>query len=57
VTELREREKKYLSDQELAEVAALYLRGTLQGGYDATQAELCLGKERLGGLARELGYL
>jgi hypothetical protein len=57
LTELRERDRKYLSDQQLAEVAALYLRRTLQGGYDATQAELYLGKERLGELARELGYL
>ena len=57
LTELREHDKKYLSDQQLAEVAAVYLRRTLQGGYDAPQAELYLRKERLGELARELGYL
>jgi len=57
LAELREREQKYLSDQQLAEIAALFLRRTLQRGYDATQAELFLGGSQLRDLAREMGYL
>ena len=40
LTELREKDKKYLSDQQLADIASRYLRHTLEQGYDATQAEL-----------------
>ncbi len=57
LTELREREQKPLSDQHLAEIAALFLHRTIQGGYDPTQAELPLGGPQLRALARELGYL
>lgn len=57
LTELREQERKSLSDQQVAEIAALFLRRTLEQGYDATQAELFLGGTRLRELARELGYL
>lgn len=57
LTELREREGKYLTDQQLAEIAALELRRTLEGGYDATQAELFLDGPQLRALANELGYL
>lgn len=57
LTELREREQKPLSDQQLAEIAALFLRRTLEGGYDPTQAELFLDGTQLRALARELGYL
>lgn len=57
LTELRERERKYLSDQQLVETAALHLRRTLERGYDATQAELPLGGEEFRRLAHERGYL
>jgi len=57
LTQLREREGKYLSDQQLAEIAALFLRRTLERGYDATQAESFLDDAGLRALARELGYL
>ena len=57
LTGLREQERKYLRDQQLAEIAALHLRRTLEKGYDATQAELFLGREELQTLGRELGYL
>lgn len=57
LTELREKEQKYLSDQQLAEIAALCLRRTLEQGYDATQAELFIDGVRLRALANELGYL
>ena len=57
LTQLREREGKYLSDQQLAEIAALFLRRTLEKGYDATQAELFLDDAGLRALARELGHL
>jgi hypothetical protein len=57
LTQLRERESKYLSDQQLAEMAALFLRRTLEQGYDATQAELFLGGDKLREVGRELGYL
>ena len=54
---LRDREKKCLSDQQLAEIAARFLRHTLEGGYDPTETELFLGDAPLRDLARELGYL
>ena len=57
LTELREEEHKYLSDQQLADIAALHLRRTLEQGYDATQAELFLDGIQLRGLGKELRYL
>jgi hypothetical protein len=57
LTELREKEHKYLSDQQLAEIAALHLRRTLEQGYDATQAELFIDGTRLRALGKELGHL
>jgi hypothetical protein len=57
LTELRERERKYLTDQQLAEVAALHLRRTLEQGYDPTASELFLGGDRLRQLAEELGFI
>lgn len=57
LTEIRDRERKYLTDQQLAEVAALHLRRTLQQGYDARATELFIGGETLRKLAQELGYL
>jgi hypothetical protein len=56
LAELRERENVYLRDQQLAEMAALHLRHTLEAGYDATQAELFLGGVELRTLGRELRY-
>ena len=57
LTELREKEQKYLTDQQLADIAALHLRRTLEQGYDATQAELFLDAHHLRALGKELGYL
>ncbi len=57
LTELREKEKKYLSDQQLAEIAALHLRRTLEHGYDATQAELYINDAQLRALGKELHFL
>ncbi len=57
LNELRDREQKYLTDQQLAEVAALFLRRTLENAYDPTQAELLLGETELRTLAGELGYI
>lgn len=54
LTELREKEQKYLSDQQLAEIAALHLRRTLEHGYDATQAELYIDGTQLRTLGKEL---
>lgn len=57
LAELREQERKHLSDQQLAEMASRFLRRTLERGYDATQAELFLGGSQLREVARELGFL
>jgi hypothetical protein len=57
LTELREKEGKYLGDQQLAEIAALALRRTLEQGYDAAHTELPIGADQLRALGRELGYL
>jgi hypothetical protein len=57
LAELREREGKVFADQQLADIAALHLRRTLQQGYQATEAELSLGGEEFRALARQLEYL
>lgn len=57
LTRLREQERKYLSDQQLAEIAALHLRRTLEKGYDPTEAELFVDLGQLRKLGLELGYL
>jgi hypothetical protein len=57
LTGLREKEQHYLSDQQLAEIAALELRRTLEHGYDARQAELFIDGAHLRALGKELGYL
>ena len=57
LTELREREHKFLTDQQLAEVAARALRRTQEEGYDASLTELFLGGEEFRAVARELGIL
>jgi hypothetical protein len=57
LAELRERDGKNLTDQQLADIAALHLRRTLQQGYEATEAELFLSGEQFRALTRELGYL
>jgi len=57
LAELRARLGKTLTDQQLADIAALHLRRTLQQGYEATEAELFLSGEPFLGLARELGYI
>jgi hypothetical protein len=57
LTEIREKKQKYLSDQQLADIAARYLRHTLEQGYDATQAELFIDGARLCSLGKELGYI
>ena len=57
ITELREKDRKPLNDQQLANIAAVVLRRTLEQGYDATLAELYVDGQRLRALAQELGYL
>lgn len=57
LAELRDQDHKYLSDQQLAEVAALHLRCTLEQGYDAKASGLYLGGEEFRRLARELGFI
>ena len=57
LAELQERDGKNLTDQQLADIAALHLRRTLKHGYDATVAELFLSGEEFRALARELQYL
>jgi len=49
ITALREREGHALSDRRLAEIAARFLRRTLEQGYDPTeaQAELFIGEAEL----------
>ena len=56
LADLRERDGKNLTDQQLADIAALHLRRTLQQGYEAREAELFLGGDQFRALAHELGY-
>lgn len=57
LAELRVGHNKTLTDQQLAEIAALHLRRTLEQGYEATVAELFLAGDPLLALARECGFL
>jgi hypothetical protein len=57
LSELRQHEHKFLSDQQLAEMAALHLRRTLERGYDPGESELFLDGEQVRKLGSELGYL
>jgi hypothetical protein len=57
LSKLRDVEHRYLYDQQLAEIAALHLRRTLEQGYDATEAVLFIDEPMLRKLGKELGYL
>jgi hypothetical protein len=57
LSELHERDRKSLSDQQLAEIAALFLRRTLEHGDDPRQSELFLPGEQVRTFGRELGFL
>jgi hypothetical protein len=57
LTALREQEKKFLTDQQLAEVAAHFLRQNLEAGYDPTLTELFLGGNDLMAVVRELKFM
>jgi hypothetical protein len=57
LTELRERERRNLTDQQLAEIAAAFLRSTLERGYDPALAELRMTGQELRDVARRLGYI
>jgi hypothetical protein len=57
LTELREYEHKNLTDQQLAEIAAAYLRATLDRGYDPALAELRLSGQELRAVAKRLGFV
>jgi hypothetical protein len=46
LNELRERERKYLT-QQLAEIAGLHLRRVLENAYDPTEAEFAWGRPTL----------
>jgi len=51
LAELREGEGKVFSDQQLAEIAARFLRRTVESGYDASLTELFLGGDEFRTLA------
>jgi hypothetical protein len=55
IARLAERERKPLSDQQLADIAALFLRRTLENAEDTTQAELFVGEADLRRLAQQTG--
>ncbi len=57
ITAIRTHDARQLTDQELAEVAALFLRRTLAQGYDPAQTELFIDESKLRALAEELGFL
>ena len=57
LTELREKDQKYLSDQQLVDIAALHLRRTIEQGYDPTEAELFIDGNQLRALGKELKLL
>ncbi len=56
IVALREREGHVLSDQQLAEIAALCLRRSLEKGVDPSESELFVGDAGLRQSAKELGF-
>lgn len=54
---LRDREHKFLTDQQLAEIAAQALRKHLEAGYDPALVELFMEGDQLRALAREKGFI
>jgi hypothetical protein len=57
LTALREQNKVFLTDQQLVEMAAHYLRQNLEAGYDPSLTELFLSDDTFLALARELKFL
>ena len=57
LAEMTQKEGTSLTDQQLADTAALALRRTLEQGYDAVLAEQFLGAAEIHALGKELGYL
>ncbi len=57
LTALRERDKKFLTDQQLAEIAARALRKHLEEGYDPALTELFVDGNELRAVASELGMM
>jgi hypothetical protein len=57
LAEVGKHQNQHFSDQQLAEMAACFLRRTLEQGYDVADAGLLLGEPQLRQVARELGYL
>jgi len=57
LTSLREQNKVFLTDQQLVEVAAQFLRRNLQGGYDLSLTELFLAGDDFMAAAHELKFL
>jgi hypothetical protein len=57
LTELRKHEQKDLTDQQLAEVAAAFLRSTMERGYDPSLAELRMTGQELRAVAHQLGFI
>jgi hypothetical protein len=57
LTDLREREHQFLTDQQLAEIASRFLRRNLEAGYDSALTELFMDGRKLRALAHELGMM
>jgi hypothetical protein len=57
IKRLLDHDQAPLSDQQLAEIAALHLRKLLEQGYDPADTELFVGEEKLRPLAKEMGFI
>ena len=57
LTELRDHDRKRLTDQQLAEIATLHLRRTLECGYDPSASELFVDRDQLRRLAEEQRFI
>ncbi len=57
ISALKERDRGPLSDQQLAVIAARFLRASLEAANNPDQAELFVGEGELLALAKELRYL
>ena len=57
LADLQRADGRSMTDQQLADIAALALRRTLEQGYDAPVAELMLAAPEIRAYGKELGYL
>jgi len=57
ISALRDHDRRPLTDQQLAEIAARFLRETLEAGNNPEQGEISVDEGKLREMVKELGYV